>query len=106
MPLTIIEAFACGTPVITSNLGAMATMIRDGWNGLHFTAGDVAALQQQLEQWNALSVLERFAIGDNAMDTYQRHYTPGKNLDQLLAVYEHAIQQQYKAPAKENVYSN
>lgn len=106
MPLTIIEAFACGTPVVASNLGAMATMIRDGWNGLHFTPGDVAALKMQVQHWNALSLLERFAISENAMDTYQRHYTPGKNLDQLLSVYGQAIKQQYKVPAKEKVYSN
>ncbi|RYY05996.1 MAG: glycosyltransferase, partial [Sphingobacteriaceae bacterium] len=30
MPLTIIEAFACGTPIIASKLGAMETMITMG----------------------------------------------------------------------------
>ena len=37
---TIIEAYACGTPVIASNLGAMAELVVDGETGLLFAPGD------------------------------------------------------------------
>ena len=48
-PLTIIEAFATGTPVIASRLGSMAETIIDGFNGLHFTAGDADDLRKKIE---------------------------------------------------------
>ena len=37
--LTIAEAFACGTPVICSRLGAMQEIVDDRRTGLHFTSG-------------------------------------------------------------------
>ena len=43
-PFIIREAFAAGVPVITSDLGGMAEMVRDGVDGLLFPAGDAVAL--------------------------------------------------------------
>jgi glycosyltransferase involved in cell wall biosynthesis len=39
-PLTIQEAQIAGVPVITSNQGGMAELVRDGVDGLHFRLGD------------------------------------------------------------------
>ena len=38
-PRTIVEAFASGTPVLASRLGAMSEVIQDGVTGLLFTPG-------------------------------------------------------------------
>jgi len=48
-PLTIHEAFMAGIPVITSNIGGMAELIRDGENGLLFEVGDSADLAKQMQ---------------------------------------------------------
>ena len=45
MPRTVIEAFAAGTPVLASNIGATASMVVHGKTGFHFPAGDVAGLR-------------------------------------------------------------
>jgi glycosyltransferase involved in cell wall biosynthesis len=47
-PAIIREAFATGLPVIASDLGAPAAMIRDGVDGLLFSPGDAAALRELL----------------------------------------------------------
>jgi len=39
-PMVIREAFACGKPVIASNLGAMAELVEDGKTGLLFEPGN------------------------------------------------------------------
>jgi len=39
-PLVIQESFACGVPVICSDLGGMAEKVRDGIDGLHFRVND------------------------------------------------------------------
>ncbi|MBZ5516219.1 MAG: glycosyltransferase, partial [Acidobacteriia bacterium] len=43
-PMAIVEAFACGVPVICSRLGAMQELVADGSTGLHFTPGDAEHL--------------------------------------------------------------
>ena len=48
-PMTIIEAFATGLPVLASKLGNTATLIQTGKTGLHFRAGDAADLAAQVE---------------------------------------------------------
>ena len=47
-PFIIREAFAARLPVIASNLGGMAEMVRDGIDGLLFAAGDSSALAAAL----------------------------------------------------------
>ena len=43
-PLVIKEAFAAGLPVVVSDLGGMAELVRHDVDGLRFPAGDVDAL--------------------------------------------------------------
>ena len=38
--MTIVEAFACGIPIICSRLGAMPEIVEEGRAGLHFAPGD------------------------------------------------------------------
>lgn len=54
MPLSIIEAFSVGTPVIGSRIGAMKEMIIDDVNGLLFKPGDNNDLYDKVEKINAL----------------------------------------------------
>lgn len=48
-PLTIQEAFLAGVPVITSDLGGMRELVRDGENGLTFRSRDAADLRRKIE---------------------------------------------------------
>jgi glycosyltransferase involved in cell wall biosynthesis len=49
-PLAIMEAHAAGTPVVTTALGGMAELVRDGVDGLHFAAADAADLARRLQR--------------------------------------------------------
>jgi GT2 family glycosyltransferase/glycosyltransferase involved in cell wall biosynthesis len=63
-PFIIREAFAAGVPVIASNLGGMAEMVRDGIDGLLFPAGDAGALAALLRRCvNDAAVLARLRQG-------------------------------------------
>ncbi len=91
MPLTIIEAFACGTPVISSKIGAMETMIVSGYNGLHFKVQSEEDLRKKLDEWNNLNQAQKKGYRLNASKTYQDYYTPQKNVNQLLGIYKQVI---------------
>lgn len=92
MPMTLLEAFAAGTPAIASDLGAMHAMIHDGGNGYLFPAGNTAALRQRVEQWAELDETEKHQLCKRARLTYEQHYTAAANRELLLEVYRSALQ--------------
>ncbi|MFO0805460.1 MAG: glycosyltransferase [Gemmataceae bacterium] len=87
---TIIEAYAKGTPVIASRLGAMAELVDETRTGKLFAAGDDADLAVAVEQLLADSTaLARMRT--EARREFESKYTPAANLTQLLAIYRRAI---------------
>ena len=91
MPRTLIEAFACGRPALASRLGAMAEMIRDGYNGLLFEPGNPTDLAAKA-RW-LLENPEKCAwMGRNARREFEEKYTAGANYHRLLEIYEAARQ--------------
>ena len=91
-PVTIIEAFACGLPVIASRLGAMAEMVEDGRTGLLFTPGDPLDLAEKV-RWAADHPAELDAMGAAARHAYEAKFTDDHNYGQLMAIYRQAIEQ-------------
>lgn len=46
--LVALESMACGTPVVASEIGGLAFLVRDGETGFHVPAGDAEALAERL----------------------------------------------------------
>ena len=89
-PLTIIEALACGTPVICSRLGAMQEIVTDRETGLHFTAGDPEDLAEKVE-WTWSHPRETRDMGKAARRAYERRYTAPINYASLMDIYRRAM---------------
>jgi glycosyltransferase involved in cell wall biosynthesis len=87
--LAIIEAFACGVPVIASRLGAMMEIVETGKTGLHFTPGDVRDLASKVE-WMWTHTRERQAMGSAARAEYEAKYTAKLNYGLLMHIYRSA----------------
>jgi glycosyltransferase involved in cell wall biosynthesis len=87
--LVVMEAFACGTPVIASRSGAMAEVVDHGRTGLHFTPGDPEDLAAKAEYaWTHLDEVAR--IGRAGRAEYERRYTPGPSYLALMEIYRNA----------------
>lgn len=89
-PATLVEAFACGLPVIAPRLGGFPEMVEPGLNGWLFSPGDPASLAATLEQALADDNALR-AMAEGARATYDLRYAPARNRDQLLAIYEDVL---------------
>lgn len=87
MPMTILEAFCMGTPVISSNIGSQKEMVTNHHNGLHFQTGDVESLLSKIEYFEQNDAL-RDELGSAARREYEEKYTPEVNYRKLLDVYE------------------
>ena len=87
MPLTLLEAFSTGTPVIVSNIGVMPTMVLDQFNGIHFEAGNKVDLIEKLKYWNELPTAEKEEYCERSRFKYEKRYTTGANLMTLKSIY-------------------
>lgn len=86
---TVIEAFAKGTPVIASRLGAMAELVDDGRTGLLFEPADAEDLRAKVQ----LLLAEREKIPcmrRAARHEYEQKYTARINYQILLDIYAQA----------------
>lgn len=89
-PLMIVEAFACGVPVITSRLGSMCELVTDGRTGLHFDRGDPASLARTIDAvWSESGALAE--MGRAARREYEARYTAERNAALLEEIYAGVI---------------
>jgi glycosyltransferase involved in cell wall biosynthesis len=82
----IVEAFACGTPVIASDAGAASELITDSYNGLLFTRDNAGSLIQKIKE--ACNDQDYAQKRLNARASYLERFTMELNYNQLLDIYK------------------
>jgi glycosyltransferase involved in cell wall biosynthesis len=88
-PLAVLEAFACGLPVIGTDLGGIPELIEPGVDGARVPPDDPEALAQ------ALGPLLRepeiaFTMGKAGRAKVERDHAPAQHLEGLLRIYDEA----------------
>lgn len=89
-PLAALEAFACGLPVIASNLGSMAETVSHERTGLLFNPGDAADLARKVK-WAFEHPEPVEAMRLAARREFEEKYTADRNYEMLISIYETAI---------------
>jgi glycosyltransferase involved in cell wall biosynthesis len=88
-PMTIVEAMACGTPVIASNLGSAGSVVADGRTGFHFAAGDPGSLARAIDvAWSSPDKIQR--LRGAARKEFEKEYTASHNYRRLMEIYSSA----------------
>lgn len=88
--MTIAETFACGVPVIASQLGSIAEIVEDKHTGIHFTPGDSEDLAVKVE-WAWKHEKEMINMGKEARREYEQKYTAERNYEMLIEIYKRAV---------------
>jgi glycosyltransferase involved in cell wall biosynthesis len=84
--LVINEAFITKTPVIVSNIGAMAERIQDGVTGLTFPPGDSAALAEKINVFiRNPQLIQSFAAQIPIINDIQTHAAELSNIYKKIA---------------------
>ena len=99
-PITVAEAFAAGTPVIASRIGALAEIIEDGQTGWHVTPGNPAELAAAIDRGVA-DPAESARRGTAAREAYRARYTASAALARFEAIYAEAMTSRRAAGASE-----
>jgi glycosyltransferase involved in cell wall biosynthesis len=84
MPLSVLEAWAAGLPVVTSAVGGLPEMIGPSKAGMLFPSGDVAALAARLCDLLASEPTQR-AMGQRGREIVRESYS----LQRMAADYDH-----------------
>jgi len=87
-PMVIVEAFSTGTPVISSDIGSQAEIVKNGKTGFLFRVGSSEDLAQKVSSMLKYQGRELYK---NARREYLNKYTPEKNFNQLISIYQEVI---------------
>jgi glycosyltransferase involved in cell wall biosynthesis len=96
--VTIVEAFACGLPVIGSRLGSVQEVVESGRTGLLFRPGDAEELAEKVE-WAWAHPDRMREMGTEARGEYEAKYTGRQNYRMLVDIYRRAIENRGTAVA-------
>jgi len=89
--MPILEAYARSKPVLSTMLGGMSELIKEGKTGLGFEARDVESLAEKAN-WAASNPEEMHQMGVSGHKLYQKKYTQEANHRQLLKIYSELMQ--------------
>ncbi len=89
-PLAVLEAGACGVPVVASAIGGLLEIIADGETGLLVPPGDVNALAEAIVAllWDEP---RRRAMGIVARQRIKGLFSLSKHIEAIAATYEDVI---------------
>ncbi len=86
MPVSLMEAAACGVPVVAPAVGGIPELVREGETGLLAKPGDVASLASKLEQLLRDESL-RQQMGEAARKRAVEKFSVRNQVEQLLALW-------------------
>jgi len=88
IPIAVIEAMACGLPIIATAVGGLPDLVQDGINGLLITAGKAEELagaithlihneplRRSMEKESIRRAVEQFEIENHVQDLVSIYYT-------------------------------
>ncbi len=91
LPNAILESYACGTPVLASDIGSLTESVIDGETGYLFKPGDPESLSGRLEYCfdHPQKVME---MSQEARKMAETLYSPEKHLISLEGLFNELIQ--------------
>lgn len=86
-PISILETYALGRPVIGAAIGGIPEMVRDGETGLLAAAGDAEGLGRVLREMAALSPAARAGMGSEGRNWIASEFSAAAYRSRTLGLY-------------------
>lgn len=86
-PMSVLEAYACGKPVIGSRIGGIPEMVHEAETGLLFESGDAEDLSVQLRRIADMPDGAVREMGEAARAFVSMTFTEGRYMEEMLSLY-------------------
>jgi len=90
-PMSVIEAFALGKPVIGTKIGGIPELITNEYNGLIVEPDNAEQLEEVILKANDMPAQLYNAMATNARAFAQQHFDKDQHLEKLLNIYSNTI---------------
>jgi glycosyltransferase involved in cell wall biosynthesis len=89
--LVVVEALACGTPVIASRIGGIEEIVEDAKTGLLFTPGDHRDLATRI-LWLKRNPQHLSQMRQEARSRFLAKYSPPSGYEGLMTIYKDTVE--------------
>ena len=93
-PHTVLEALACGTPVVATAVGGIPEQVEDGITGFLVPPKDAEGMAKSIVKLLSDDAL-RMQLGRNAAEIAQRRFDLDRQVDDYLAWYQAILQHEH-----------
>jgi glycosyltransferase involved in cell wall biosynthesis len=100
MPMAVIEAMACGLPIIATRVGGLPDLVEPGLNGLLVPAGQPDQLAVAIQQLVANPQI-RSSMQIGSFRRAQENFDVEKLVFRLLDIYKEALLPARKTPTSQ-----
>ena len=91
VPASVMEAFACGIPAITTDIGGCPEIVEQGKSGLMVPVRDCERLLDAVV-WMIEHPVDRLLMGKNARDTVVKRYDHNILTNRLVGIHQTLLQ--------------
>ena len=88
-PMTIIESYENGLPVVSSDVGNVKDMVKNEITGAHFKTGDDESLIRTIEK---LDKIDMFKLKENAYREFDIKYNQKAGYNSIINIYSRMIE--------------
>jgi glycosyltransferase involved in cell wall biosynthesis len=98
-PVSLIEALAASTPVLSTDVGGVRDVVRDGETGLLVPAGDIEALADAITRFAEDASLRERLAGAGRDDAF-RNYSVERLVDDTDALYRRLLAEKSRSGSR------
>ena len=92
-PMTIIEAYSAGVPVIGAHIGGIPEIIDENHTGLLFPSGDVQGLKEAITKAESLSEENYSEMSQAARKFAAENFSEEQSYKRIITLYQEIIKQ-------------